>query len=123
MPARLVLLIEPLQDNREIYAVILAHHGVHVLEAEDGEAGLRLAREHRPEIVILNTDLPKLDGIEVVRRLKADPETAATRTIILTATASEDMRQRAFAAGADDYLVKPLAPTELLTYLREHLGD
>lgn len=117
-----ILLVEDQQDNQTIYRLILEHAGYTVLHAWDGEEGLRLAREHRPDLVLMDISIPLVDGWEATRRLKADPETAAIRVVALTAHAFPEDRERAAAIGFDDYLSKPVEPTRVLATVRRLLG-
>jgi CheY-like chemotaxis protein len=82
-----VLLVEDDRDNRAIYRTILEHSGYLVIEAEDGETGVQLARQHRPALVLMDISIPVLDGWAATRILKSDPATAAIPIIALTAHA------------------------------------
>ena len=90
-----VLLVEDNEDNRTIYTTILRHCGHEVAEAGTGEEGIRLARELRPAVILMDVAMPGIDGWEATRRLKADPETAHIPVIALTAHAMAEDRQRA----------------------------
>lgn len=117
-----ILLVEDQQDNQTIYRLILEHAGYTVLHAWDGEEGLRLAREHLPDLVLMDISIPLVDGWEATRRLKGDPATAAIRVVALTAHAFPEDRERAAAIGFDDYLAKPVEPTRVLATVRRLLG-
>ena len=106
----MILLIEDNADNQEIYRIILTHHGYDVLQAWDGEAGLRMARDHRPELILMDLTMPHVDGLEATRRLKADPATAAIPIIALTAQVEPETRAAAAAAGCAAFLSKPAHP-------------
>jgi len=106
----MILLVEDNPDNQEIYRIILAHHGYEILQAWDGEAGLRMAREHHPELILMDLTMPLVDGLEATRRLKADPATAAIPVIALTAHAMEEDRLAAEEAGCVAFLAKPAEP-------------
>lgn len=118
MPNRIVLLVEDNPDNREIYGTFLRHFGYDVLEAEDGAAGVQIAREARPHLVLMDVGLPVLDGIEATRLLKGDPATAAIPVVALTAHAMESDRLAAMGAGCDDYVTKPAEPSRVLAVVR-----
>ena len=92
----------------------LVSDGHEVLTAEDGEAALATAMSEVPDLVILDGMMPGLDGLEVLRRLKGDPRTAEIKVILLTARSREADIVEALSQGADDYLVKPFMPEELL---------
>ena len=112
-PSATVLLAEDDADNRVIYGTLLRHVGYRVLESADGEGALALAREERPDLVLMDVTLPGLDGLEVTRRLKADPATRAIVVVALTAHAMGDSEAHCRAAGCDGYLAKPIAPREV----------
>lgn len=114
----LVLLVDDEPNIRETLSFILEMEGFEVATAEDGRAGLDLARRLCPPVMLLDAMLPQLDGFSVCRQLKADSATAATRVIMLTALGQRTDRERAFAAGADYYLSKPFDEDELLALLR-----
>lgn len=90
--------------------------------ARDGEEAIAVAARTRPDLVILDMLMPKLDGPAVCRSLKADVSTAHTKIIILTALAQQSARQMAMASGADDFITKPFSPTVLLRKVEEMLG-
>ncbi|MDO8751099.1 MAG: response regulator [Dehalococcoidia bacterium] len=99
----------------ERYEITLAH---------DGEEALDIASRERPDLVILDMLMPKLDGPAVCRALKADPSTAHVKVIFLTALTQESERQKALRAGADHFLTKPFSPTTLLLEVERMLnGD
>ena len=106
----MILLVEDNADNQEIYRIILAHHGHSVIQAWDGEAGVRMAREHHPDLILMDLTMPVIDGLEATRMLKADPATAAIPIIALTAHAMEEDLAAAEAAGCVAFLSKPAAP-------------
>jgi two-component system, OmpR family, phosphate regulon response regulator PhoB len=91
---------------------------VRIVEAADGAAALDLARQARPDIALLDVQMPRLTGLDVCRRLRELPECAHTRIILLTAAAQAEDRRRGLAAGADHYLTKPFSPLALLTLIR-----
>jgi DNA-binding response OmpR family regulator len=117
-----VLVVDDDADIRELVAFKLEQAGFEVTAAADGQLGLDAALRGRPDLVLLDLMLPKLSGLEVCRRLREDPATAATPVILLTAKAQEADVQRAFSAGADDYVVKPFSPRELVTKVQAVLA-
>ncbi|HSW46018.1 MAG TPA: response regulator [Phycisphaerae bacterium] len=100
---------------------ILTRAGYEVLTAEDGEQALKMVGETRPALVVLDCDMPKLDGLEVCRRIKRDPELAGTPIIFMTTLSSPTDKARGYAAGGDDYIVKPPDRVELLSRVRKQL--
>ncbi len=117
-----VLLVEDHPDNRGIYRTILEHSGLRVIEAEDGETGVRLAQQQRPDLILMDVSLPLLDGWQATRILKDDPETAHIPIIALTAHALQGDRERAVEAGCDGYIAKPAPPRDVLAEVRRRLG-
>jgi len=106
----MILLVEDNADNQEIYRIILSHHGHTVIQAWDGAAGVRMAREHLPDLILMDLTMPVIDGLEATRMLKADPVTAAIPIIALTAHAMQEDLEAAEAAGCVAYLSKPAEP-------------
>ena len=106
-----VLVIEDDPKTASLVVLYLEREGFRALSAHDGEAGLALARRHRPDLVILDLMLPKIDGWEVCRRLRRDSEVPV---IMLTARGEEVDRVAGLTLGADDYVVKPFSPRELV---------
>jgi DNA-binding response OmpR family regulator len=116
-----VLLVE---DNRDILRAtqrILASQNYEILTAMDGEQALTVARQEPPDLVLLDVMLPRLDGLEVCRRLKSDPATSGIMIILVTGRGSIDNRVEGFEAGADDYVPKPFHLPELLARVRSAL--
>jgi len=117
-----VLVVDDDADIRELVAFKLEQAGFEVASAADGQLGLEAALRSRPDLVLLDLMMPKLSGLEVCRRLRGHQATAATPVILLTAKAQEADLQRAFSAGADDYVVKPFSPRELVTKVQAVLA-
>lgn len=113
MTVRTVLVVE---DDEDILALVtkrLRLDGYEVVEARDGEEALELARERQPTIAVLDLGLPGIDGLEVLRRIRADDELNGMLVVLLTAPAQEADVRRGFDAGADAYVRKPFSPTKL----------
>jgi two-component system, cell cycle response regulator DivK len=117
-----ILLIEDNEDNRLVYRTILEYVGHEVLEARDGEAGIREARQGRPDLILMDISIPKIDGFEATRILKADPETCHIPIIALTAHAMEEDRERARLVGCDGFLAKPVEPRRVVTEIERYFG-
>jgi two-component system, OmpR family, phosphate regulon response regulator PhoB len=96
---------------------------VQVVTAFDGLTALALAQATRPDLVILDVQMPHLNGLDVCRRLRRSPECAQTRIIMLTAAGQQEDRARGLAAGADEYLTKPFSPLALLTLVRSLIPE
>jgi two-component system phosphate regulon response regulator PhoB len=110
-----ILVVEDDASIRELIEFKLRRLGHEVHSEVDGEAGLAAAGELRPDLVLLDWMMPRLSGLEVCLELRASEELARVPVILLTAKAQEADVQRGFAAGADDYIVKPFSPRELVS--------
>jgi CheY-like chemotaxis protein len=108
-----VLLVEDDDDNQVIYGFILNHHGYAVLLAGDGESGVRMARDHLPDLILMDLTLPRIDGLQATRILKADPATSAIPIVALTAHGEAEDRQAARDAGCVSFLAKPVEPRQV----------
>lgn len=117
-----VLVADDDADIRSLVRYRLESSGYDVITACDGEEALRLADEHTPSLAIVDVMMPKVDGLEVVRRLRANPKSARMPIILLTARAQEMDVARGFEAGADDYVRKPFSPKELGARVQAILG-
>jgi len=113
------LYVEDNEFNRKIVRQLLSRTTYRLIEAVDGEAGVSTAREARPDLVIMDIQLPKLSGLEATRRLAAAPETQGIPIIVITSFALAGDEQKAKEAGAAAYLAKPYSPRELLGMIRE----
>jgi two-component system, cell cycle response regulator DivK len=120
-PPPLILLVEDNPDNRGIYRTILEHGGFRVLEAEDGEKGIQLAREQMPDLILMDVSVPGIDGWKATELLKQDPATAGIQIIALTAHAMPSDRARAAEVGCDGYIPKPALPRTVLDEVRRRL--
>lgn len=114
MPGERILIVEDHEDTRELLKYNLEAAGFEIRAAADGQSGLDVAREMRPDLVILDLMLPGIDGLEICRRLKKNPGTSQTPVIMLTAKGEEVDRIVGLELGADDYVVKPFSPRELM---------
>ena len=110
----LVLVVDDNEDNREIYGAYLAHKGYRVITAVDGDDALNLLESHAPEIVLMDLAMPRLDGWEATRRIKADPRRRDVVVVALTGHAMGEPLHRAEQAGADAVLTKPCTPEAML---------
>lgn len=112
--ARRVLVVDDLDDTRELFAMFLRDAGYIVDEARDGEDALAAVIVHRPDAIVMDIAMPRLDGVEATRRLKEDPRTASIPIVIVTAHATKSEASRARAAGADAVLTKPCFREDLV---------
>lgn len=117
-----VLVVEDQEDNRRIVRDLLASAGYETLEAENGEDGIAVAAAERPDLILMDIQLPLIDGYEATRRIKADPALRAIPVIVVTSYALSGDEAKAREAGCDAYVTKPFSPRQLLATIREHLG-
>jgi len=117
-----VLVVEDDADTREIWRAILIHSGYGVLGAADGPEGLELAREQRPDLILMNLSMPQLDGLTTTMLLRRDPATATIPIIACTGFVQEDGAEHAHEAGCDAYLEKPCEPSRLLREVQRFIG-
>jgi two-component system, cell cycle response regulator DivK len=117
-----VLVVEDQVDNRQILRDLLTSANFEVIEAVDGEAGLTAAAAHRPDLILMDIQLPGIDGYEATRRLKADAALHAVPVIAMTAYELNEAEDKARAAGCDAYMAKPISPRKLLAKVREYLS-
>jgi two-component system, cell cycle response regulator DivK len=119
MSQKTILYVEDNEFNRKIVKQLLAQTKYRLREATDGEAGLRMAQEEAPDLILMDVQLPKMSGLEATRRLRADPQTAAIPIVIITSYALSGDAEKAKEAGATAYLAKPYSPRDLLAKIRE----
>jgi len=121
MSGALILIVEDNELNRKLVRDVLQAKGYTTLETETAEEGLRLAREHRPALVLMDIQLPGMNGIEALGHLRADPSTRAIPVIAVTASAMTQNRQQIIAAGFDGYQPKPINVAKFLDAVRQTL--
>lgn len=117
-----ILLVEDNEDNLVVYRTILEHVGYRVIVARDGEEGVSCAREHRPDLILMDISIPRLDGWEATARLKSGRDTRLIPIIALTAHALEEDRQKAIEAGCVGYLAKPVEPRRVVQEVARFVG-
>lgn len=117
-----VLLVEDNEDNRIVYRTILEHVGYNVIEAHDGEEGVTRARGSLPDLILMDISIPKMDGWQATRQIKANDLTASIPIIALTAHALDEDRRKASQAGCDGYLAKPIEPRRVVEEVERFVG-
>ena len=120
MSAR-ILVVEDHEENRRIMRDLLTSAGYEMIEAVTGEDGVTLAERERPDLILMDIQLPGLDGYEATRRIKANPALRAIPIIAVTSYALSGDDVKAREAGCDAYVTKPFSPRALLAKIREHL--
>jgi two-component system cell cycle response regulator DivK len=114
-----ILYVEDNEFNRKIVRHLLGRTSYQLIEATDGESGVTTARDARPDLVIMDIQLPKMSGLDATRQLRADPATAGIPVIVITSFALAGDEEKAREAGATAYLAKPYSPRELLQTIRQ----
>ena len=121
MANELILIVEDNDKNLKLVRDVLQHRGYQTIEAVTGEDGVRLARERHPDLVLMDIQLPGIDGITALGQLRADPTTRAIPVIAVTASAMTHDRKKIMAAGFDGYQSKPIKVKEFMDAVREML--
>ena len=116
-----ILVIEDTEDNRQIVRDLMESVGYQLLEAEDGAAGVTMAAEHKPDLILMDIQLPVMDGYEACRRIKANPDLRHIPIIAVTSYALSGDETKTRAAGCDSYVAKPFSPRQLLAKINELL--
>ncbi len=123
MKDRTVLHIEDNEYNRKIVRQLLSRTSFRLLEAVDGEEGLRVAQRELPDLILMDVQLPKLSGLDATRLLRADPRTAQIPLVVVTSFALSGDDRRAIDAGASAYLAKPYSPRDLMALINRFLPE
>jgi two-component system cell cycle response regulator DivK len=116
-----ILVVEDQEDNRRIVRDLLTTTDYEVTEAENGEEALAAVAKQRPDLILMDIQLPVMDGYEATRRIKADPALRAIPIIAVTSYALSGDEEKARAAGCDDFVPKPFSPRQLLAKIRKYL--
>ncbi len=122
MAGELVLVVEDKETNRKLVRDVLQFGGYRVAEAETAEEGLRMVQERRPDLILMDIHLPGMDGIEALKRLRADPATCDIPVIALTASAMPEEQGPILAAGFDGYETKPISVKHLVSVVSEGIA-
>jgi two-component system cell cycle response regulator DivK len=118
-----ILVVEDQEDLRGVLRTLLTGSGYEMIEAADGQAGVARARAERPDLVLMDIQMPVLDGYEATRQIKADPDLKAMPIIAVSSFAMKGDEEKARAAGCDHYVTKPYSPLQLLRVIQGYLGE
>jgi two-component system, cell cycle response regulator DivK len=116
-----ILVVEDQEDNRRILHDLLTNAGYEIVQAENGEEAVKVAAAQRPDLILMDIQLPLLDGYEATRRIKSDPALRAIPIIVVTSYALSGDESMARAAGCDAYITKPYSPRAILAKIREYV--
>lgn len=122
MEDKTILLVEDQIEFRAVQKVYLERHGYRVLAADDGDQGVRVAREHRPNVILMDLSMPTMDGLSATRELKRDPSTSGIPVILLTAHGYGSAGRRAREAGCAAFVPKPCDPRRILDEVQRLIG-
>jgi two-component system cell cycle response regulator DivK len=120
--SRKILVVEDSDDNRRILRDLFSMAGYDVIEAHDGAEGVIKAGEHRPDLILMDIQMPVMDGYGATRLIKADPALKAIPVIAVTSYALSGDEEKARTAGCDGYIAKPFSPRQMLAKVREIIG-
>jgi two-component system, cell cycle response regulator DivK len=118
-----ILVVEDQEDLRDVLRTLLVGSGYEMLEAANGEDGVAKARSDRPDLILMDIQMPVLNGYEATQQIKADPELASTPIVAVSSFAMKGDEEKARAAGCDHYVTKPYSPVQLLRIIRAFLGE
>ena len=121
MANELILIVEDNEKNLKLTRDVLRFHGFRTIEAPDGETGVRLAAEQLPQLILMDIQMPGIDGIEALRRIRANDATVGITTVALTASVMSGDRERFDAAGFDGFIAKPIDIKAFPDQVRSHL--
>lgn len=118
-----ILIVDDNQDSRELAVKVLKNRGYQMIEASDGEEALEKALAEKPDLILMDISIPKINGYEVTRRLKSQTDFKATPIIALTAHAMKGDKEKALEAGCDGYISKPINVHELPDQIKSYMKD
>jgi two-component system cell cycle response regulator DivK len=118
-----VLIVEDQEDLRDVLRMALEGAGYSVIEAQNGREGVEKAVHERPDLVIMDIQMPVLDGYDATREIKSSPDISRTPIIALSSFAMKGDEEKARAAGCDDYVTKPFSPKQMVALVHNYIGE
>jgi two-component system cell cycle response regulator DivK len=118
-----ILVVEDQEDLRGVLRTLLTGSGYEMIEAADGQTGVAKARAERPDLILMDIQMPVLDGYDATRQIKADPNLKSTPVIAVSSFAMKGDEEKARASGCDSYVTKPYSPMQLLRVIRGYLDE
>jgi two-component system, cell cycle response regulator DivK len=118
-----ILVVEDHEDNLQILRDLLKSAGYEMLEAGDGAAGVAVAAAEKPDLILMDIQMPVMDGYEATRQIKADPDLKSTPIVAVSSFAMKGDEEKARRAGCDHYITKPYSPMQLLKTVRSLIGE
>jgi two-component system cell cycle response regulator DivK len=120
--AKKILVVEDNDKNRLLIREILHYYGYEVIEAQNGKIGVELAKKHLPDLILMDIQMPIMDGFTTIAQLKEDPATKTIKVLALTSFAMKGDREKIMQAGFDDYIAKPLDTRKLPEIVKKYAG-
>jgi two-component system cell cycle response regulator DivK len=118
-----ILVVEDQEDLRGVLRTLLTGSGYEMIEAADGQAGVEKAKAERPDLILMDIQMPVLNGYDATQQIKADPNLKATPIIAVSSFAMKGDEEKARASGCDSYVTKPYSPMQLLRVIQGYLGE
>jgi len=120
--AKKILIVDDNENNRLLLSDILQYRGYEILEADDGEKGISMAGQLKPDLILLDMQMPGIDGFSAAKMLKSGPLTKDIKVIVVTSFAMKGDRERIIALGVDDYVAKPIDTRQFPVLVEKHIG-
>ena len=120
--AKKILIIDDNENNRLLMSDILQYRGYEILEAEDGAKGISMAAEFKPDLILLDMQMPGIDGFAAAKILKSDPLTKDIKVIVVTSLAMKGDKEKIIALGVDDYVAKPIDTRQFPVLVEKYIG-
>ena len=118
-----VLIVEDNELNMKLFHDLLEAHGIETVQIRDGKQAYDMAVEHKPDLIIMDIQLPEISGLDVTRQLKENPELKSIPVIAVTAFAMKGDEQKIRGGGCEDYISKPISVSRFIEVVKKHLGD